>query len=121
MKLTFIFAAISMALGIMIGAFGAHGLKETLLTHGTLATFETGVQYHFYNTLGLFGLAWAQSHWQQKLTSAVVCVITGMTIFSWSLFILSITGVKWLGAITPIGGTVMIIGWIIAAVTISKK
>lgn len=115
MKLAFLSGAILMLLGVAIGAFGAHGLKNKLDNLGTLATFETGVSYHFYHALGLFAIAWASSVWSTiNFNASTYCLIGGVLIFSGSLYMLSITGIKWLGAITPIGGTLFIVGWAIA-------
>ncbi len=107
-------AAISGALAVGIGAFGAHGLKDTLELTGRLETFETGVRYHFYHTLALLGigfLALIKPDWKQLGFSAS-CMMLGMVIFSGSLYILSLTGINWLGAITPIGGVAFILGWL---------
>ncbi len=98
-------------LGVAFGAFGAHSLKSTL-TPEMLETFEVGVRYQMYHSLGLLGAAWAASQWQHHLTTtAGWCFFAGILIFSGSLYILSLTGIRWLGAITPIGGLAFIVGW----------
>ena len=98
-------------LGVVFGAFGAHSLKSTLSSE-MLETFEVAVRYQMYHSLGLLAAAWAASQWQNHLTTtAGWCFFAGILIFSGSLYILSLTGIRWLGAITPIGGLAFIIGW----------
>ena len=109
-------AAILCGLGVVLGAFGAHGLRERL-TADMLAVFETGVRYHFIHALGLFAVAWAASRWPGPLVGAAGWLfVAGIAIFSGSLYVLSISGIRWLGAITPIGGLCMIAGWALLAV-----
>ncbi len=98
-------------LGVAFGAFGAHGLRS-ILTPETLETFEIAVRYQMYHSLGLLAAAWAASEWQSPLTTVSGwCFFAGILIFSGSLYILSLTGIRWLGAITPIGGLAFIVGW----------
>lgn len=109
-------AAILCGLGVVLGAFGAHGLRERL-TADMLAVFETGVRYHFIHALGLFVVAWAASRWPGPLVAAAGWLfVAGILIFSGSLYVLSVSGIRWLGAITPIGGVCMIAGWVLLAV-----
>lgn len=105
-------AALLGGLAVVLGAFGAHGLKDRL-DASMLAIFETGVKYQFYHALALLALAVAPAKlWQSALTPAAAWAwIVGVVIFSGSLYILSISGIKWLGAITPIGGVAFIAGW----------
>jgi uncharacterized membrane protein YgdD (TMEM256/DUF423 family) len=100
-----------------IGAFGAHGLKTLLAANGYAETFETAVRYHFYHALGMMLLAlWQQQQPQRVLLSwAQRFMLAGVLIFSGTLYVLSLTGIKWLGAITPIGGLAFIFAWAIAA------
>ncbi len=109
--------AIAMALAVATGAFGAHGLKARL-TPEALAWWHTGAQYHVYHALGLFAVAWAQSVGgrPRALMIAGICLIVGMVLFSGSLYTMALTGKRWLGAVTPLGGTAWIIGWIALAV-----
>jgi len=103
------------ALGVALGAFGAHTLK-TRIAPEMLAVFETGVRYQMYHALGLLALAWAISRWpDRQLTSPAWMLLIGTLIFSGSLEILAVTGVRWLGAITPVGGVLLIAGWTLAA------
>ena len=77
-----------------------------------LETFEVAVRYQMYHSLGLLAAAWAVSQWQNQLTAASGwCFFAGILIFSGSLYVLSLTGIRWLGAITPIGGLAFIVGW----------
>lgn len=109
-----VLAGISGALAVGLGAFGAHGLEPILIQNGRLDTFETAVSYHFYHTLGLLGLgilALIKPEWK-GLSLAAWGMFFGILIFSGSLYILSLTGITWLGAITPIGGVGFILGWL---------
>ena len=107
--------ALLCGLGVALGAFGAHGLRERL-TPEMLATFETGVRYHFIHALGLFAVAWAATRWPGALVGAAGWLfVAGIVIFSGSLYLLSISGIRWLGAITLIGGVCMIAGWVLLA------
>ncbi len=106
-------AGLSGALAVGLGAFGAHSLEELLIQNGRLDTYQTAVNYHFYHTLALLGigiLATIKPEWKGIAFSAWSMVL-GMLIFSGSLYILSLTGITWLGAITPLGGLSFILGW----------
>lgn len=107
-----IIGSILMVIGISIGAFGAHGLKEILEENGTLSTFQTGVEYLFYNSIGILIISLSGKDNKMK-SFAIISIILGIILFSFSLFTLSITGIKALGIITPFGGLSMIIGWIL--------
>ena len=116
-----IIASFMMALGITIGAFGAHGLQPYLSEYGN-AIYHKGVDYWFYNSLGLFGIAF-MTHLvptSAKIVKGFYFVLIGTFIFSFSLYILALTEIKLLGAITPIGGSIMIIGWVLCIVGIIK-
>lgn len=106
-------ASLMMALGVAIGAFGAHGLAPYLDEYGNII-YNKGISYWFYNSLGLFGIAFTgfllKNNFRIKI--GFYLVLFGTLIFSISLFILALTHIKWLGAITPIGGTAMIVGWL---------
>ena len=98
-------------LSVLFGAFGAHFLEDKL-TEEMLNIFEGAVRYQMYHGIGLIVVAWALSQWQNAYISAAGwCFIVGILIFSGSLYILSLTGLSWLGAITPIGGLAFIAGW----------
>lgn len=121
-KITLLCAAILCAIAVMLGAFGAHALKSKL-SLDMLAVYQTAVQYHFIHALGLFAIAFVSLHLGQSplLTASSVLMVVGIIIFSGSLYILSITGIKWLGAITPIGGLSFIIAWLLLASAIFKS
>ena len=110
------------ALGVMIGAFGAHALKPMLEATNRLDTFETAVKYQFYHALALLilGLLILWFKPQRAFTVAGYAFIGGMLIFSGSLYILCSTGVTWLGAITPIGGVLLIAGWLSMFIGLTK-
>ncbi len=107
-------------LAVGLGAFGAHALRDRL-SSDMLTIFEVGVRYHMYHALGLLAVAWAISRWPEKnLNAAGWAFIVGIIIFSGSLYILSITGMRWLGAITPIGGLAFLIGWAILVWSVAR-
>ena len=98
--------------GVMIGAFGAHGLK-TILTNEKLVIYQTGVDYQFVHALALLLLgALATQHSSKAWQLAATLFICGVFIFSGSLYLLVLTNTSWLGAITPVGGMSFIAGWI---------
>ncbi|WP_321311586.1 DUF423 domain-containing protein [Halarcobacter sp.] len=114
-------ASIMMALAIAIGAFGAHGLKS-IVSSQMLVVYHTGVEYQFYNTLGLFAVSFViyLKPESKKAIVAAWLILIGMIIFSFSLYLLVILNIPVLGAITPIGGTLMIIGWLTLTYSILK-
>jgi uncharacterized membrane protein YgdD (TMEM256/DUF423 family) len=102
-------------LAVALGAFAAHALKARL-SADMLAIFEVGVRYHMYHALALLAVAWASSRWPDSNAHlAGWAFLIGIVIFSGSLYILSVTGMRWLGAITPIGGLAFLVGWLILA------
>jgi len=110
-RLFFALGAGSALIGVAAGAFGAHALKERLPAD-LLVIFETGARYQMYHALGLLAVAWATTRWPGPQTTAAGWLfIAGTLLFSGSLYILSLTGVRWLGAITPLGGVAFIAGW----------
>lgn len=102
------------ALAIAAGAFGAHALKKRL-DADMLAVFETGARYHFFGALGVLALALAAAPGLRATTPGWV-VAAGTVVFAGTLYALALTGAKWWGAITPIGGTAMLVGFAWAAV-----
>ncbi|MBL3656201.1 DUF423 domain-containing protein [Fulvivirga sediminis] len=109
------------ALSVMIGAFGSHGLKPLLMENGRLDTFEIGVKYQFYHTMALLAVGIIHTKWDIKLLSyAAYSIFIGTIIFSGSLYILCITNTPILGAITPFGGVLLILGWILFLLGIMK-
>jgi uncharacterized membrane protein YgdD (TMEM256/DUF423 family) len=105
-----ILAAILGFLAVALGAFGAHALKPILLANGRVDTFELAVRYHFFHTLAILGLA-AFAEQKPALRIAAIFFAIGILIFSGSLYVLSITNITWLGAITPVGGVCLLTGW----------
>ncbi len=108
-------------LAVMLGAFGAHGLKK-ILTADMLAVFSTGVQYHFYHALGLLvvGLIATQLPASMQIKWSGWLMFAGIILFSGSLYVLAVTGLRWLGAITPIGGVCFILAWAMLAYAVYK-
>jgi uncharacterized membrane protein YgdD (TMEM256/DUF423 family) len=103
------------SLAIVAGAFGAHALKDKV-TPEQLVTFEIGVRYQMYHALGLLAIAaWFRHSGKIAPRVALLCLLIGTCIFSGTLYGIVAGGPKWLGAITPIGGTLQIIGWMILA------
>jgi uncharacterized membrane protein YgdD (TMEM256/DUF423 family) len=114
-RLLYICAAAAGFLGVALGAFAAHALKARLQPD-MLAVFETGVRYQMYHVFALFAAAWAWSRWANRIFAAAGGLfIAGIVFFSGSLYALSLTGLRWLGAITPLGGLAFLAGWLCLA------
>ncbi|MEL6561476.1 MAG: DUF423 domain-containing protein [Bacteroidota bacterium] len=110
-----------MALAVGIGAFGAHGLKETLLQNEKLEVFETGVKYHFYHAISILIIGILSIHIQNRwIHRSFYMMLTGIIFFSVSLYVLAITNTPILGAITPIGGLLFLVGWVFLVLGIKK-
>ena len=101
-------SAVTGFLAVALGAFGAHGLKDVLAQHGTAAIWHTAVLYHLVHAVALFVLASSSNTWKR---GPWFCLLLGILVFSGSLYILAVTGTKWLGAITPLGGVSFLVGW----------
>jgi uncharacterized membrane protein YgdD (TMEM256/DUF423 family) len=100
---------------VTLGAFGAHALK-TSLSPELLAAFETGVRYQMYHVAALLAAAWGWAHWQHRgFAIAGGLFVAGIVIFSGSLYLLALTGVRALGAVTPFGGLAFLAGWLCLA------
>lgn len=104
-------AGFLLGLGVALGAFGAH-IMENILTPDRLETWETAVFYHTWNSLGLILIVLVSKQFSINLKSVCVLILFGIFFFSGSLYLLCVTGMGWLGAITPIGGVALISGWI---------
>ena len=105
------------ALAVGLGAFAAHGLRSTL-SPADLGTFETGVRYHMYHALALLAAAWAVERWGAgTATLAGWSFVVGILLFSGSLYLLVLTGPRWLAAVTPLGGVAFLLGWALLAWT----
>jgi uncharacterized membrane protein YgdD (TMEM256/DUF423 family) len=121
-RIFLLLGSINAALAVGLGAFGAHALKGRL-SESLLSTYQTGVQYHFYHALGLFAVALVASllpdstlvKWSGWL------MLAGIIFFSASLYLLSLTGMRWLGAITPLGGVAFISAWLLLAVAVFRQ
>ncbi|MFZ4454066.1 DUF423 domain-containing protein [Salibacterium aidingense] len=120
-KLFVILGALNAALAVGFGAFGAHGL-EGKLSDRLMDVYQTGVQYHIMHALGLLviGLTAAYAGGSTSLSWAGWLLFGGIVIFSGSLYTMAFTGISWLGAITPIGGTAFIAGWIMLIIAVVK-
>ncbi|HBU84069.1 MAG TPA: DUF423 domain-containing protein [Paenibacillus sp.] len=114
--------AVLTMLSVAIGAFGAHMLKESIGADA-IAVYETGVQYHMIHAIGLLiiGLTAGQLGPSTKLKWAARLLFIGIIVFSGSLYVLSISGIKILGAITPIGGVAFIVGWLLLAIDVWQR
>ncbi|MDX2190723.1 MAG: DUF423 domain-containing protein [Bacteroidota bacterium] len=109
------------ALSVMIGAFGAHSLKNMLTINNRIDTFETAARYHMYHAIAILVCGILLDLKKHNLFSISSWLfLCGIIIFSGSLYALSISGLRWLGAITPIGGICFITGWILLAVALYK-
>ena len=109
-------AGLTGAFGVGLGAFGAHALAARLAP-ADLATFETGARYQMFHAVALLGVgAWLDRHPARRLQWAARAFGLGVLIFSGSLYAVVLTGHRWLGAVTPIGGVALIAGWILVMV-----
>ncbi len=104
----------AMLLAVAMGAFGAHALKKSLTTE-LMAIYETAVHYHFYHALGLLvvGVLALRLPETALLRGSGLLMVAGLILFSGSLYALSLTGIRWLGAIAPIGGTAFLLAWLL--------
>ncbi len=110
-----ILGALAGALGVLMGAFGAHALR-TRLTPEMRAVYETGAQYHLVHAVAVLAAAWAAARWPNSSASAAGwCFLAGIALFSGSLYALSLSGLRVMGAITPLGGLALIAGWLLLA------
>lgn len=114
MNIFLLFGSILMFIGVGMGAFGAHGLAEFLANAGREGTFDTAVRYMVYHGLALLvvGTLLAQNSSAPVLNWAGWAFFLGSIIFSGSLYILIFAGIRWMGAITPIGGVLFLAGWV---------
>ena len=114
-------AAALLAAAVILGAFGAHALKAKL-TDDLMQVYKTGVEYHFYHALGLLLIGVLAVQMPSTLINwSAICLTAGIVIFSGSLYVLAITGIRWLGAITPIGGLSFIAGWVLLFMAVWKR
>lgn len=114
-------ASFFLAIAVVIGAFGAHGLKSHVSAE-MLQIYKTGVEYHFYHALGLLLIGVLSISMSSGLLNwSAILLAIGIILFSGSLYLLAITGIKWLGAVTPLGGLSFIAGWILLFVAVLKN
>lgn len=115
-RVWFLMGAIGGFLGVALGAFAAHGLRERL-TPRMFEIFEVAVRYQMYHALALLGVAWVASRGGGQLaTAAGGFFLAGIVLFSGSLYALSLSGVTRLGIITPFGGVAFLVGWVLLAI-----
>ncbi|HZZ85343.1 MAG TPA: DUF423 domain-containing protein [Anaeromyxobacteraceae bacterium] len=115
-RLFFALGALSALVSVAAGAFGAHALKARLAPD-LLAVFETGARYQMYHALGLLAAAWAATRWPGAAVAAGGWLfVAGTLVFTGSLYLLALTGVRGIGAITPLGGVCFLGGWLALAV-----
>ena len=112
--------AVSAFVAVAAGAFGAHALRARLAPD-LLAVFETGARYQMYHALGMVAVAWAVTRWPGPWPArAGWLFLAGTVLFSGSLYALALTGIRWLGAITPLGGLAFLAGWLCLAFAASR-
>jgi uncharacterized membrane protein YgdD (TMEM256/DUF423 family) len=111
-RIFFSVAALSGFISVALGAFAAHALKSRI-PGDLLNVFEIGVRYQFFHSLAIMAAAWACTRWGNSLAVwGGWFFVAGIVIFSGSLYILSLTGIRWLGAVTPVGGVAFLAGWV---------
>jgi uncharacterized membrane protein YgdD (TMEM256/DUF423 family) len=120
-KLFLFLGSVNMFLVVILGAFGAHVLKERLSPE-MMAIYQTGIQYHYYHAAGLLVVGILSFFLQRSslIQWSGLLMLAGIVLFSGSLYLLSITEVRWLGAITPVGGTAFVAAWFLLAVASLK-
>lgn len=119
-KKSLVLGSALLALAVLIGAFGAHGLKN-MVQPEKLVTFETGVRYHFYHAIGLLILGILQQQFQtMKLTISHWALFLGVLLFSFNCYFYVVTDIKTFAMVVPIGGVAFIVGWIVLMVQLLK-
>jgi uncharacterized membrane protein YgdD (TMEM256/DUF423 family) len=110
-RLLYMCAGVAGLSGVALGAFAAHGL-ESRLAPDLRSVFETAARYQMYHAFALCAAAWGWARWQQRwFVIAGYCFVAGIVLFSGSLYLLALTGWRWLGPITPLGGLAFLAGW----------
>lgn len=131
-RLFTILGAVSALVAVATGAFGAHGLPRYFASiyespddvDRMLHNWETAARYEMYHALGMLAVAWACSRWGAASglpAAAGWCFLIGTFFFSGSLYVLCLSGQRWLGMITPLGGVAFMVGWLLLAVTAYKQ
>jgi uncharacterized membrane protein YgdD (TMEM256/DUF423 family) len=120
-RLFFALGAISAFIAVGAGAFGAHGLKHRL-TPEMLAVFDVAVRYQIYHAFALIACAWAVTRWPGPLVKAGGWLfVVGTVVFSGSLYALALSGMRGLGAVTPLGGLAFLAGWLCLAIAVVRS
>jgi uncharacterized membrane protein YgdD (TMEM256/DUF423 family) len=117
-KQTFLFiAAINGMIVVALGAFGAHALQD-ILDDYSLGVWQTAVQYQMFHTVALLAVQWMIFHGREArgLVQAGYAFVTGIVLFSGSLYLLALTGQRWLGMVTPLGGVAFLAGWVLLSI-----
>jgi uncharacterized membrane protein YgdD (TMEM256/DUF423 family) len=110
----------SALMAVAAGAFAAHALRDQLAP-ASLAIFETAARYQMYHALALLAVAWAATHWPGTLPRwSGWCFVVGTILFSGSLYALALSGIGWLGAVTPLGGVALMLGWLCLALAATR-
>lgn len=119
-KKSLVLGSALLALAVLIGAFGAHGLKN-LVEAEKLVTFETGVRYHFYHAFGILILGALQQLFQNvRLNLSLYSFFVGILLFSFNCYLYVITGIKTFAMIVPVGGLLFVLGWIVLSLKMLK-
>jgi uncharacterized membrane protein YgdD (TMEM256/DUF423 family) len=114
-RVFFTLGSVSGFIAVGLGAFAAHGLKSRVAPD-MVTVFETGARYQMYHALALLAVAWAMTRWPGgAVVAAGWLFCAGTVVFSGSLYLLSVAGLRWLGAITPLGGLAFLAGWVALA------
>jgi uncharacterized membrane protein YgdD (TMEM256/DUF423 family) len=120
-RLFFALGSASALVAVAAGAFGAHGLRARLAPD-LLAVFETGARYQMYHALALLAAAWALTRWPGSWpVRAGWLFVVGTLLFSGSLYALALSGVRWLGAVTPFGGVAFLAGWLCLLLAAARR
>ena len=120
-RLFLIVGALAAMLAVVLGAFGAHALRARLAPD-LLAIYHTAVQYHLWHALGLVLIGVVAIHLPASalLKWSGWAMLAGIVLFSGSLYVLALTGARWLGAVTPFGGAAFILGWLLLAIAVAR-
>lgn len=120
-RLFFAIGSLFAFLGVALGAFAAHALRSSLGAD-MLSIFEVGVRYQMYHAFALLAVGWAYTRWPGRfVTASGWFFVVGTALFSGSIYALSVSGARWLGAITPIGGCALLAGWLCLAWAVWKR
>lgn len=113
--------SVSGLISVAAGAFGAHALRHRLAPE-SLSVFETAARYQMYHAVALLAVAWAASRWPgARPRWAGWCFVVGTVVFSGSLYALALSGIRWLGVVTPLGGLAFMVGWLCLALSAKPR